>query len=105
MLTQSILPPHYVPGATGRVVDLELDPREKSLQQAASIATEGIVLLEYLPLCVYVRFDDSEDSFLHLDDDTRADQDLKGALAIEPVTRKWRWRPPRPSWRSTKESV
>ena len=62
VLTQSIRPPHYVPGATGKVVGLQLDPREPSLHGAVSIATEGIVLLQFLPLCIYVRFDDSEDN-------------------------------------------
>ena len=95
VLTQSILPPHYVPGATGKVVGLELDPREPSLQGAASIVEEGVVLLQYLPLCIYVRFEDSEDSFLEMEEAPNTDMDLKGVLAIEPVTRKWRWRPPR----------
>ena len=95
VLTQSILPPHYVPGTTGMVAGLELDPREPSLQGAASIEAEGVALLQYLPLCIYVRFDDSEDVFLNLDEAPTSDLDLRGVLAIEPVTRKWRWRPPR----------
>ena len=32
---------------------------------------------------------------MEMEEAPNTDMDLKGVLAIEPVTRKWRWRPPR----------
>ena len=104
VLTENILPPLYVPGATGKVWGIEPDPDEPAFEDSAGVVTEGVVLLRFLPLCVYVRFDDSEDSFLHgfggSDTDGVAqpvgqEDRFRGILAIEPVARTWRWAPDR----------
>ena len=64
-------------------------------EDRAGVVAEGVVLLRFLPLCVYVLFDDSEDSFLHGfggSDIDGAPQPVgqkdrfRGILAIEPIS-------------------
>ena len=104
VLTESILPPFYVPGATGRVLGIEPHPDEPPVRDAPGITTEGVVLLRFMPICVYVLFDESQDFFLRSsgapETDSASqpvdlDDGLKGVLAIEPVVRSWRWAPDR----------
>ena len=104
VLTENILPPLYVPGATGKVMGLEPHSDEPAFEDRGGIMTEGVVLLRFMPICIYVLFDDSEDSFLDGFGTTRAGdvaqlagkpERMKGVLAIEPVARTWRWAPDR----------
>ena len=104
VLTESILPPFYVPGATGRVLGIEPHPDEPPVRDAPGITTEGVVLLRFMPICVYVLFDESQDFFLRSSGAPETDSasqpvdldgGLKGVLAIEPVVRCWRWAPDR----------
>ena len=64
ILTESILPPRYVRGTACQVVGIELHPKEPSIKDRESIATQGSVLLRFMPKCVYVRVENSTHVFL-----------------------------------------
>ena len=90
--TESMLPPTKVRGSACKVVGLELHPRELPLSGRESITTHGCVLLQYMPKCVYVRFDEQKDVHLQASSVSASEHDevdLKGVLAIQPVARQW----------------
>ena len=97
--TESLLPPHYVRGSPCKVVGLQLHEHEPSIEGRDSLVSHGCVLLQYMPKCVYVRFDDTVDTFMSAPSigtaqpDVGASQPLpynmKGVMAIEPKPRQW----------------
>ena len=88
ILTESYLPPRIVRGAPVEVVDIELHPMEPD------IASHGCAILFYMPKCIYVRLQNCKDRFLA--SDAGAPQpgsaDLQGVLAVQPVSRSWRYK-------------
>ena len=96
--TESLLPPQYVRGSPCTVVGLQLHPLEPSIQDRASLVSHGCVVLQYMPKCVYVRFDDASDSHLPAKSSGASqpvDFDVKGVMAVEPKPRRWTWISPR----------
>ena len=91
ILTDSVLPPKYVRGTACVVVGLELHPQEPAIEGRASIASDGCVVLRYLPKAVYVKIKGSKD--VHLQSGSYADVDLEGVLAIPPQSRPWKFQP------------
>ena len=91
ILTDSVLPPKYVRGTACVVVGLELHPQEPSIEGRASIASDGCVVLRYLPKAVYVKIKGSKD--VHLQSTSHIDIDLEGVLAIPPQARPWKFKP------------
>jgi len=92
ILAESVLPPKYVRGSACVVLGLELHPNEPPITGRASIASQGCVLLHYLPKAVYVKMQGSKD--IHLPTTTQAKADLEGVLAIIPGARSWRFQGP-----------
>ena len=94
ILTESYLPPKVVRGASAEVVGIECQPSEPPLAGRATLASHGCVLLEMMPKCVYVRIRGCSDIFLT--PATGASQpglaDLRGVLAVQPVTRQWKFK-------------
>ena len=76
------------------VEDIELHPKEPEIQGRASIASDGCVVLEYLPKCIYVRLQDCKTSFLvpAAGADQPSDAHLQGLFAVQPVSRSWRYK-------------
>jgi len=64
ILTESLLPPRYVRGAPGKVVGIELHPMEPQVEGRTSIVSDGVVVLHYMPKCVYVKMEGSDELFL-----------------------------------------
>ena len=96
--TESLLPPQYVRGSPCTVVGLQLHPLEPSIQDRASLVSHGCVVLQYMPKCVYVRFDDASDNHLPSKSPGASqpvDFDVKGVMAVEPKPRRWTWISPR----------
>jgi hypothetical protein len=91
ILTESVLPPKYVRGTACVVVGLELHPQEPAIEGRASIASDGCVVLRYLPKAVYVKIKGSKD--VHLQSNSHSDIDLEGVLAIPPQPRPWKFQP------------
>ena len=91
ILTDSVLPPKYVRGTACVVVGLEPHPQEPAIEGRASIASDGCVVLRYLPKAVYVKIKGSKD--VHLQSSSYADVDLEGVLAIPPQSRPWKFQP------------
>ena len=91
ILTDSVLPPKYVRGTQCVVVGLELHPHEPEIESRESIASDGCVLLRYLPKAVYVKIKGSKD--VHLRGSSHTDVDLEGVLAITPQPRPWKFQP------------
>jgi hypothetical protein len=89
ILDESVLPPRWVRGSPCTVVGIELHPREAPIAGRDSIATDGCVVLKYMPKCVYVRMPGSTAVNLQL----RADFDVTGVLAIRPNSRSWKFTP------------
>jgi hypothetical protein len=89
ILTDSVLPPTYVRGTPCVVVGLELHPQEPGIESRESIASDGCVLLRYLPKAVYVKIKGSKD--VHLRGSSPTDVDLEGVLAITPQPRPWKF--------------
>ena len=46
------------------VEDIELHDQEPDIQGRGSIASDGCVLLQYMPKCIYVRLQNCKTSFL-----------------------------------------
>ena len=96
ILSDSVLPPKYVRGTACTVVGIEPHPKEPPMHDRESITTHGCVVLHYMPKCIYVRVDGSDDVFLQAADASAAQPgnlDLKGVLAIKPQPRKWKFTP------------
>ena len=89
ILSDSTLPPKSVRGTPCVVVGLEPHPQEPSLVGRDSIASDGCVLLRFLPKAVYVRIKGSRDA--HLQGIADNDVDLEGVLGITPQPRPWRF--------------
>ena len=92
ILVESLLPPRYVRGAACKAVGIELRPDEPSIEGRESIATQGCVLLRYMPKCIYVQVEDSTQTFLQASSPGAPPPgvaDLRGVLAITPATRSW----------------
>jgi len=89
ILSKSFLPPKYVRGAPGKVVGIELHPMEPGIEGRPSIATDGVVLLHYMPKCVYIQMEGSNELFL----ESAPSSDLRGVLAVTPHTAFWKFRP------------
>ena len=70
---------------------LELNPRELAVHTHSSIATDGCVLLEYMPSAVYVHVKDCGRIFLKpgADAPQLGDLVMRGVLAVLPVSRPW----------------
>ena len=64
ILTESLLPPRYVRGAPGKVVGIELHPMEPQVEGRTSIVSDGVVILHYMPKCVYIQMEGSNELFL-----------------------------------------
>ena len=98
ILTESVLPPKYVRGTPGKVVGIELHVLEPPVDRRASIVSDGVVVLLYMPKAVYVRIEDSEEIFLDAAPTTTANAarpagaDLRGVLAITPQARPWKFK-------------
>ena len=60
ILTESVLPPKYVRGTPGKVVGIELHALEHPVEGRASIVSDGVVVLRYMPKVVYVKNDDRD---------------------------------------------
>ena len=77
------------------VVDIELHPREQPVHSRAPIASHGCVLLEYMPSAIYVRAKDCGEVFLQpgADAPQLGGLDLKGIMAVQPVSRPWQFQP------------
>ena len=99
VLTESLLPPKYVRGASGKVVGIEFHPDESAVESRPSIQSDGVVMLRYMPKCVYVKMEGSDELFLKDAPGTpgsasqSADLDLRGVLAITPQARSWKFKP------------
>ena len=94
ILTESFAPPKYVRGAPCEVVGLEPHPREPPLEGRDSIATHGCVVLHFMPKCIYVRIQGSNDVFLRGQATCLpGDLDLRGVVAIKPTARSWKFTP------------
>ena len=89
ILTESYLPPRIVRGTAVEVVGIEMHQDEPPWRTRTSLDTHGCVLLHCMPKCIYVRVQDCCDMFL--ESGGRA-KDLKGIIAVQPVTRKWRFK-------------
>ena len=67
---------------------------EPDIRGRDSIASHGCVVLFYMPKCIYVRLQNCKDRFLA--SDAGAPQpgsaDLQGVLAVQPVSRSWRYK-------------
>ena len=88
--TDSILPPHYVRGSPCKVIGLQLDEREPPIEGRDSLISHGCVLLQYMPKCVYVKFDDAVDTFMSEPDVSDSESlSMRGVIAIEPKPRQW----------------
>ena len=64
VLTASLLPPKYVRGTACKAVGIELHPQEPCIKGRESIATQGCVVLRYMPKCIYVQIEGSTQVFL-----------------------------------------
>ena len=99
ILSESLLPPRYVRGAPCKVVGIEPHLHEPPLEGRASIASDGVVVLYYMPKCVYVKMEGSNELFLQAAPGTAgsasqlAGPDLRGVLAITPQARPWKFKP------------
>ena len=94
ILSESVLQPKYARGTPCKCVGIEPHPQEPSIHDRDSIASDGCVVLHYLPKCIYVRVEQSTDVFLHPRDIPQlAGVDMTGVLAITPQTRKWKFTP------------
>ena len=99
VLQESLLPPRYVRGAPCKVVGFEPHEFEPQLEGRSSITSDGVVLLHYMPKCVYVKMEGSNELFLQAASETAgsasqpAGLDLRGVLAITPQTRPWKFKP------------
>ena len=89
ILDESVLPPTWVRGSPCTVVGIEPHPREAPIAGRDSIATDGCVVLGYMPKCIYVRMRGSTAVNLP----PRADFDVTGVLAIRPKGRSWKFTP------------
>ena len=89
ILTDSLLPPKYVRGTPCVVVGLEPHPQEPAIESRESIASEGCVVLRYLPKAVNVKVKGNKD--VHLQGGSATDMDLEGVLAITPRPRPWKF--------------
>ena len=96
MSSESFLPLKIVRGTPVIVVDIELHPRAQPVHHRPSIASHGCALLEYMPSAIlYVRVEDCDKVFLEpgADAPQRGDLDMKGILAVQPVSRPWKFTP------------
>ena len=99
ILTESVLPPKYVRGTPGKVVGIEQHALEPPVEGRASVVSDGVVVLRYMPKAVYVKIDDSDEVFLKAAPVTAgsasqaAGPDLRGVLAITPQARPWKFKP------------
>ena len=99
VLQESLLPPRYVRGTPCKVVGFEPHEFEPSLEGRDSITHDGVVLLHYMPKCVYVKIEGSDELFLKAapgiarDASQLAGTDLRGVLAITPQARPWKFKP------------
>ena len=99
VLQESLLPPRYVRGAPCTVVGFEPHEFEPQLEGRSSITSDGVVLLHYMPKCVYVKMEGSDELFLKAapgiarDASQPAGTDLRGVLAITPQARPWKFKP------------
>ena len=99
VLQESLLPPRYVRGAPCKVVGIEPHLLEPPLEGRASIASDGVAVLWYMPKCVYVKMEGSNELFLQAAPGTAgsasqpAGPDLRGVLAITAQTRHWKFKP------------
>ena len=99
VLQESLLPPRYVRGAPCKVVGIEPHLLEPPLEGRASIASDGVAVLWYMPKCVYVKMEGSNEIFLQAAPGTAgsasqpAGPDLRGVLAITAQTRHWKFKP------------
>ena len=91
ILTDSVLPPKYARGTACVVVGLEPHPQEPAIEGRASIASDGCVVLRFLPKAVHVKIKGSKD--VHLQSMSPTDIDLEGVLAIPPQARPWKFQP------------
>ena len=94
ILTESNLPPRIVRGAPVELVDIELHPEEPPIPARDSITSDGCVLLNYMPKCIYVRLQNCKERFLVSDAGAAqpSTADLEGVIAIQPVSRSWRYK-------------
>ena len=92
--TDSILPPHYVRGSPCKVIGLQLHELEPPIEGRDSLISHGCVVLQYMPKCVYVKFDDAVDTFLPEPDASDSESlCMKGVIAIEPKLKQWQFQP------------
>ena len=97
ILTESILPPKYVRGTPGKVVGIEPHALEPPVEGRASVVSDGVVVLHYMPKAVYVKIDGSDELFLEAapvaagSASQAAGPDLRGVLAITPQARPWKF--------------
>ena len=91
VLTETYLPPRIVRGTPVEVVGIELNPRELPVEGRSSIASDGCVVLQFMPKCIYVRVRGCQEMFLGSGVSAAQPDvsDLRGALAVQPSSRQW----------------
>ena len=89
ILGESLLPPKWVRGCPCTVLGIELHPQEDLIEGRDSIATDGCILLRYMPKCIYVRLAGCTETFLL----KRTDFDVTGVVAIRPKGGSWKFTP------------
>ena len=88
ILTQSYLPPLIVRGTAMLVHDIQLHPIEILDEHLRSMNRDAFVILQFMPLAVCVRLQDSTQNILQGDEINKNDAtNLRGILAVEPLTR------------------
>ena len=94
ILTVSLLPPRYTPGARVVVTGIELHPDEPPITGRASLLEHGCVLLRFMPLCIYVKLAEATDNFLQRESVGASEpgDDISGAIGVEPIQRSWRFK-------------
>eukprot|EP00959_Pyramimonas_sp_CCMP1952_P299649 6267605-Pyramimonas_sp.AAC.1 len=97
-LTESVLPPQHVRGTPGKVVGIEQRALEHPVEGRASVVSDGVAALRYMPKAVYVKIDDADGLFLKAAPVTAgsasqpAGPDLRGVLSIAPQARPWKFK-------------
>lgn len=89
ILGESMLPPKWVRGCPCVVVGIEPHTNEELIEGRDSIATDGCVLLRFMPKCIYVRLIGCTEIYLQSSNLS----DLTGVVAIRPKVRSWKFTP------------
>ena len=86
-LGDTFLPPKWVRDCPCTVVGIEFHTKEAPIEGRESIATDGCILLHYMPQCIYVRLEGCTETWLP----ARSDWDVRGVVAIRPTCKTWHY--------------